>query len=135
MFERFRKKRSTNSQKTTDAAASMYESEVGADDQLLGVVLADRYRVVDEIGEGGMGRVYRAEQTTLGGNLAIKVLNEAYSRRGELRKRFLKEAQAASQLNHENVVKIFDYGETPTGSVFFAMELVAGEDCPTDLRG
>lgn len=131
MFERFLKKASSGAAEPTWPRNLSNPEDVLNElvaDPLVGTVLADRYRIIAEIGEGGMGRVYRAEQIVLGGQLAIKVLNETYGRRGEIRKRFLKEAQAASQLNHENVVKIFDFGETPQGSVFFAMELLEGRD-------
>ena len=97
-------------------------------DALFGQVLADRYRVLDLIGKGGMGKVYLAEHVALGKRVAVKVLNAAYTHRPDQVKRFLREAQAASTIGHENVIDITDFGEMPNGSVFFAMEHLQGED-------
>ena len=97
-------------------------------DALFGQVLADRYRVLDLIGKGGMGKVYLAEHVALGKRVAIKVLNPAYTHRPDQVKRFLREAQAASTIGHENVIDVIDFGEMPNGSVFFAMEHLQGED-------
>ncbi|MBL9102717.1 MAG: protein kinase [Myxococcales bacterium] len=97
-------------------------------DALFGQVLADRYRVLDLIGKGGMGKVYLAEHVALGKRVAVKVLNPAYTHRPDQVKRFLREAQAASTIGHENVIDITDFGEMANGSVFFAMEHLQGED-------
>jgi len=97
-------------------------------DALFGQVLADRYRVLDLIGKGGMGKVYLAEHVALGKRVAVKVLNPAYTHRPDQVKRFLREAQAASTIGHENVIDVIDFGEMPNGSVFFAMEHLQGED-------
>ena len=97
-------------------------------DALFGQVLADRYRVLDLIGKGGMGKVYLAEHVALGKRVAVKVLNPAYTHRPDQVKRFLREAQAASTINHENVIDITDFGEMANGSVFFAMEHLQGDD-------
>jgi hypothetical protein len=97
-------------------------------DTLFGQVLADRYRVLDLIGMGGMGKVYLAEHVALGKRVAVKVLNLAYTHRPDQVKRFLREAQAASTIGHENVIDITDFGEMANGSVFFAMEHLQGDD-------
>lgn len=97
-------------------------------DALFGTVLADRYRVLDLIGKGGMGKVYLAEHVAIGKKVAIKVLSQAYCHRPDQVKRFLREARAASTIDHENVIDITDFGEMPNGSVFFAMEYLQGED-------
>ena len=97
-------------------------------DQLFGQVLADRDRILDLIGKGGMGKVYLAEHVALGKRVAVKVLNPAYTNRPDQVKRFLREAQAASSIGHENVIDITDFGEMPNGQVFFAMEYLEGED-------
>jgi len=103
-------------------------------DALFGQVLADRYRVLDLIGKGGMGKVYLAEHVALGKRVAVKVLNPAYTHRPDQVKRFLREAQAASKIGHENVIDVIDFGEMPNGSVFFAMEHLQGEDLGKLLR-
>ncbi len=97
-------------------------------DALFGQVLADRYRILDLIGKGGMGKVYLAEHVALGKRVAVKVLNPAYTNRPDQVKRFLREAQAASTIGHENVIDITDFGEMPNGQVFFAMEYLQGDD-------
>src|SRR5271157_4251630 len=85
------------------------------------------YRVVGKLGRGGMGVVYLAEDTHLARRVAIKFSsappeNEAY------RARFLREARAASALNHPHIARIYDYGESAGGHPFIVMELVTGEN-------
>lgn len=101
---------------------------------LAGTVLADRYRIVRKLGEGGMGSVYLAEHTTINKRLAIKVLSPEYSHKQDLVDRFLQEARAASMIEQENVVEITDFGSTPGGSVFFAMEFLNGEDLSATIK-
>jgi serine/threonine-protein kinase len=101
---------------------------------LVGTVLADRYRILKKLGEGGMGSVYLAEHTTINKRLAIKVLSPEYSHKQDLVDRFLQEARAASMIEQENVVEITDFGSTPGGSVFFAMEFLNGEDLAGTIK-
>ncbi len=101
---------------------------------LVGTVLADRYRVLKKLGEGGMGSVYLAEHTTINKKLAIKVLSSEYSHKQDLVDRFLQEARAASMIEQENVVEITDFGSTPGGSVFFVMEFLNGEDLSKTIK-
>ena len=84
-----------------------------------------RYRVVGELGEGGMGRVYLAEDPTLSRRVAIKVLPPEFAADPERRGRLLSEARAASALNHPNIVTVHDLGEQD-GSIYVAMEFVDG---------
>lgn len=83
------------------------------------------YRILESLGEGGMGSVYLAEDTHLGRRVAIKfpavTMDEHH-----WRARFLREARAVSILNHPNIAAIYDYGETPEGQPFLVMELVKG---------
>ena len=95
---------------------------------LVGAVLLGRYRVVSHIGDGGMGSVYLVEHTTILKKHAITVLSRALSRREDSTDRVLREARAASAINHPNVVEITDFGATPEGSPFFVMEFLQGED-------
>ncbi len=83
------------------------------------------YEVLAPLGAGGMGEVYRARDTRLGRDVAIKVLPSALSGQADRLKRFEKEARSASSLNHPNVVTVFDIGESG-GTSFIAMELVEG---------
>jgi serine/threonine-protein kinase len=86
-----------------------------------------KYRIIELVGEGAMGVVYRAHDSVLDRNVAIKVMNESIARQDDLRKRFLHEAQAAASLQHPNVVCIYDLGEAD-GHLFIAMEFIQGVD-------
>jgi len=86
-----------------------------------------KYRIIELIGEGAMGVVYRAQDSVLDRTVAIKVMNDSIARQEDLRKRFLHEAQAAGSLQHPNVVCIYDLGEAD-GHLFIAMEFVQGVD-------
>lgn len=90
-------------------------------------VLGDRYRLVSVIGEGGMGQVYLAQHVTIGKQLAVKVLALEFAQQETFRIRFLREAQAISQIAHENVVDVSDFGVAPNGSLYIVMELLKGE--------
>jgi Tol biopolymer transport system component/predicted Ser/Thr protein kinase len=85
-----------------------------------------QYRVTASIGAGGMGEVYRATDTRLGRDVAIKVLPAAMAGHPERRQRFEQEARAASALNHPNILTVYDIGETD-GTTYIAMELVDGK--------
>lgn len=87
----------------------------------------DRYIIEAEIGEGGMGRVYRALDPRLGRRVALKVLlaDGNHQVRADAAARMMREARAAAAFNHPNVVAIYDVGEIE-GSPYIAMELVGG---------
>jgi serine/threonine-protein kinase len=88
------------------------------------------YQVGEKIGEGGMGVVYKASHTLLQRSAAIKVLPA--ERAGERdRRRFEREVQLTSRLTHPNTISIYDYGRTPEGSFYYAMEYVDGCDLQT----
>lgn len=95
---------------------------------LTGTLLGGRYRVLELLGDGGMGCVYAAEHVDLRRKLAVKVLREELSSVQDNVERFLREAQAASGIDHPNVVDITDFGRTPSGSVYFVMEYLEGEE-------
>ncbi len=97
-------------------------------DPLLGATVAGRYQVIRKLGEGGMGSVYLAMHTILEKQVALKVLHGEFARKPDLVDRFMQEAKAASRIRHENVIDISDFGATPEGYVFFAMELLQGND-------
>src|SRR5215471_15662055 len=84
------------------------------------------YEVISSIGAGGMGEVYRARDSRLGRDIAIKVLPASFSHDADRLKRFEQEARAASALNHTNILTIFDIG-TYEGSPYLVMELLEGE--------
>ena len=83
------------------------------------------YRILEKIGEGGMGVVYMAEDTHLGRHVAIKFLSAAHDH--SYRARFLREARAVSALSHPHIAIIHDYGETRAGQPFIVMEYIKGE--------
>jgi serine/threonine protein kinase len=101
---------------------------------LLGQTVAGRYRVLKKLGEGGMGTVYLGEHVTIEKKVALKVLLQEYARKSDLKDRFLQEAKAAAKIGHENIVDITDFGDTPDGSVFFAMEFLEGHDLAQVIR-
>jgi serine/threonine-protein kinase len=96
-------------------------------DPLLGRVIAERYRIVELIGRGGMGVVYKAEHVHIGKVVALKLLHGELVRDREVIKRFRREAEAASKLSHPNTVQIFDFGESQ-GLMYLVMEFVEGRD-------
>ena len=104
-------------------------------DPLIGAVVGERYRIVSRIGVGGMGAVYRAEHTMMRRDLAIKVLLSELGGREEFARRFEREAESASRLAHPNIITVTDFGRTPDGSLFLAMEFLAGDSLTTAING
>jgi serine/threonine protein kinase len=106
-------------------------------DDLIGRVINDRFRIISVVARGGMGRVYRAEQVPLGRLVAIKTLdprNTGGDGDPQFQQRFFLEASVASKLQHPNTVTVFDYGRTADGIYFIAMELVEGRSLLAAVR-
>src|SRR6187431_727714 len=99
----------------------------------IGQTLGGRYRLIELLGSGGMATIYRATDTQLGRDVALKLLRPEYLRDPDFASRFRQEAQAAASLSHPNVVTVYDFGEDPSGP-YIVMELVDGEDLATILR-
>jgi len=101
--------------------------DTGAD-PLIGRTLNGRFSILEPIGVGGMGRVYRAQQTPLDRVVALKVLNPHFptSKDPGFQKRFLREASLSSKLRHPNTVTVIDYGQTDDGIYYIAMEYLEG---------
>jgi serine/threonine protein kinase len=106
-------------------------AEVSAEqlDPLVGQTLDGRFRIVDVIGKGAMGKVYQAVQAPLNRRVALKILDSRYGAGKEesFRQRFMVEAALTSKLNHPNTVRVLDYGGTKDGLFFLAMEYLAGD--------
>ena len=96
-------------------------------DDLIGRVIDGRYRIEAEIGEGGMGIVYRCRHVRLEKDSAIKILRRDHGHSEDVVRRFLKEARLASSIKHPHVVDLSDCGELPEGGAYYVMELLAGE--------
>jgi predicted Ser/Thr protein kinase len=96
-------------------------------------VLAGRYRILDLVGRGGMGAVYRADDDVLGQVVALKFLPEHVARDDEWLARFRNEVRIARQVSHPNVCRVYDIGEA-NGLVFLSMEYIDGENLASLLR-
>ena len=92
-----------------------------------------KYRVVGTIGKGAMGEVYKAKDPLLNRYVAIKTIAPALAADPDFRRRFQREAQSAAQLNHTNIVTVFDFGEED-GLTYMAMELLEGRDLKDAVR-
>jgi eukaryotic-like serine/threonine-protein kinase len=102
---------------------------------LLGEVIADRYRLIALLGEGGMGAVYKAEHIRMGKALAVKILRGDFARDPAAAARFRAEAQIVSRLSHPHTIAVFDFGEIEAlGGFYLAMEYVPGKDLAQVLR-
>jgi len=97
------------------------------DDALIGTTLPGGYVILDLLGVGGMGRVYRAEQKALGRTVAVKIIHPYLLGDESASVRFITEARAASRLNHPNIVSVFDFGKSDN-QLYLVMEYLRGRD-------
>lgn len=105
----------------------MTDDVVEPTDELIGQVLAGRYRIVSLLGTGAMGAVYIGEHLRMGRRDAIKVLRTGVARDPETIARFTRGARNVSAVRHPNVCTIYDFGDTDDGLQFLAMEYIEGE--------
>src|ERR1035438_8361604 len=98
----------------------------GASDPMVGRVIAGRFTVLSRLGEGAMGTVYRAKQSPIGREVAVKILRSERALDETSRARFLREARANSLLTSPNTVTVFDFGADEGGEFYLAMELLEG---------
>jgi eukaryotic-like serine/threonine-protein kinase len=96
-------------------------------DPLINRVIQGRYKVLSQIGEGGMGVVYLAEHVEIEKMVALKVLRDDFSKRPELLARFKQEARSASRIGNQHIVDVTDFGQLDDGGVFFVMEYLQGK--------
>ncbi len=98
-------------------------------------ILSGQFRVLEKIGTGGMGSVYKASQPAMNRMVAIKILHPKLAGRKDLTSRFRREARAMSQLTHPNTAKVFMYGEAEEdGSLYIVMEFLEGKNLNQTVR-
>jgi serine/threonine protein kinase len=95
--------------------------------ELVGSTVDDRYRILEFIGQGGMGNVYKAEHVTIRRPVALKLLHPALATLDAIRKRFEREAFAIGRIDHPNCVNVSDFGKLQDGSLYLVMEYLQGE--------
>ncbi|AUX28592.1 MULTISPECIES: serine/threonine-protein kinase [Sorangium] len=105
-------------------------------DPLIGTIVGGRFRIVGVLGEGGMGRVYNGEQPmgTSVRKVAIKTLLSQHAKDPQVVARFMRECGTVSELEHPNTIKVYDFGQTNTGELYIAMELLTGQSLETALE-
>jgi serine/threonine protein kinase len=102
-------------------------------DTLIGTTLADKYQILEKLGSGGMGLVYKAKHLLMKRLVAIKLMLPQFAASATALKRFRQEAQAASHLNHPNILKVYDFGVTPQGLPYLVMDLLEGTNLSAEL--
>src|SRR3984893_517308 len=102
-------------------------------EELVGTLLAERYEILELLGQGGMGAVYKARDTELERFVALKLIRPELASNPEILHRFKQELILARDVTHRNVIRIFDLGQTK-GIKFITMEYVEGRDLRTMLR-
>ena len=103
-------------------------------DPYIGRDLAGQFRILEKIGSGGMGAVYKAEQPEMRRFVAVKILHPRYLSRPDLVSRFRREARAMSHLSHPNTARVFLYGQLDDGACYFVMEYLAGRNLAQTVR-
>ena len=101
-------------------------------ENLVGRML-NRYQITSLLGEGGMGAVYRAHDSTLQRDVAIKVMHETFAHQPDFQERFLQEARTAAHLDHPGIVQVYDFGQD-RGSLYIVMKFIAGDNLEKMLR-
>ena len=96
-------------------------------DPMLGTTIGERYLLMERLGQGASGTIYRAEHITLRRKVAVKVLHHELSRDDLAIERFRREATTVGQIENDHIVEIFDFGRTGDGRLYLAMELLEGE--------
>ena len=101
---------------------------------MIGTVLHDRWRILSELGRGGMGEVYLAEHVVLGRKEALKILMAQVAKDPEFVRRFRREARAVNRLRHPNIISVYDFGQLPDGRFYLSMEYAEGQNLYHVLR-
>ena len=95
-------------------------------DPYIGALFASQYQVIEAIGDGGMGIVYKARQVSMERNVALKVLRRDLTRDLASVQRFYREMRATARIEHPNSVRVYDFGNADDGALYLAMELIEG---------
>src|SRR6185369_14584246 len=117
-----------------DGTALVKDTNPVVKEDMVGKILADRYRIIRLLGEGGMGQVYEAQHVNINKRFAIKLLRAEVVGSQQSLARFRQEAWAASSIGHDNIVEIDDFATLPSGEVYLAMELLDGQSLAERLR-
>src|ERR1044071_9560541 len=104
------------------------------DDPMLGRLLDNRYRLVQKIGEGGMGAIYKAVHTEIGRTCAIKLMTPITTGKEDAFARFKREAKMASRIDNPHAITIYDFGLAQDGMLFLAMEFIDGKTLSRILK-
>lgn len=120
------------------ANADLSDTTFGADLQMLvalepGEIVLDKYRIIELLGRGGMGSVYRVENLLVNRNYALKCLSKVQTNDSSWR-RFQNEAKAAHMLDHQNLIRVYDFGLLASGQPYFLMELVDGPTLADEIK-
>ncbi|MFH1434797.1 MAG: serine/threonine-protein kinase [Pseudomonadota bacterium] len=101
----------------------------------IGKIVGGKYELLKLLGEGGMGAVYEARNVEIRNHVAMKLLHGAMASNAELRQRFIREAIAAAEIGHENIINVFDKGvDQATGAIYLVMELLKGETLAEKIK-
>jgi len=114
--------------------ALLVKDQNATKEDMVGKVLADRYRILRLLGEGGMGQVYEAQHVNINKRFAIKLLRPEIVANPEAVQRFRQEAWSASSIGHENIIEIDDFATLPSGSVYLAMEFLSGQSLAERMK-
>src|SRR5262249_17102671 len=119
----------------TPPSACYFQPHMAAPDPNIGRDLLDgQFQILQKIGSGGMGSVYKAAQPAMNRMVAVKILHPKLQNRKDLVSRFRREARAMSHLQHPNTVKVFFYGELEYGSLYIVMEYLEGKNLNQVVR-
>lgn len=117
-----------------EAAADLTKTiESPTDELATGTTFAGRYQIIEELGEGGMGRVYKALDTEIDEKVALKIIRPAIATDDKMIKRFRKEIKTARQISHKHVCRMYDIG-TKKGIRYITMDYVSGEDLKSSMK-
>ncbi len=114
--------------------STLTEAEAASAPAWIGRIIDDRYRVVELLGEGGMGNVYVAEHLKLRKQVALKTIRAEFAENSQAETRFAREALATAKIDHPHVASAIDFGHLPEGGAYLVIQLVRGESLGARLE-